>query len=37
MKFVPSAGKISKEDVKFYHKVTSCGKINIKEHDSFRR
>lgn len=30
MKFVPKAGKISKEDVKFYDKVTSCGKITSK-------
>ena len=30
-------GKISKEDVKVYYKVTSCGKIYLKEHDFFRK
>ena len=30
-------GKISKEEVKFYQKVTSCGKIVLKEHDLFQR
>ena len=29
------AAEISKEDVIFYHKVTSCGKTSLKEHNFF--
>ena len=30
------AGRISKEEVKSCQKVTSCGKIYLKEHDFFQ-
>ena len=30
-------GTISKEEVKYYQKVTSCGKIFLKEHYFFLR